>query len=257
MKAQRINRLGGQKGTRAFGLFDFMDMMIKRICWITGALILSLLPVTAAQGAGSPADDDLRIEIISAYNLVVDSNVTSPSTYAPSAATLGAKICNTSNRDLTDVQIYIGDYTNGTPGTYPARDSDKDAEFDTAPLDWLKGTGQYSLTHESGSFASTADASRTWIGTLKANSCRTEYWVVSYPQCVNVNSGSGFEADYPPCVKSITGGIKPEDDLWLKYDIWATAFDDDANNDETPDVGQSLEAYDTRKLTMRSEISAS
>lgn len=36
------------------------------------------------------AQAQLRIEVISAYNLVVDSNVESPSTYAPRSAYLGS-----------------------------------------------------------------------------------------------------------------------------------------------------------------------
>ena len=66
-------------------------------------------------------DGDLRIEVIAAYNLVVDSNVESPSTYAPRSAYLGATYYNDGTNPLTDVWAYIGDYTNGTPGTYPSR----------------------------------------------------------------------------------------------------------------------------------------
>ena len=40
------------------------------------------------------AQAQLRIGVISAYNLVVDPNMESPSTYAPRAAYLGAKFCN-------------------------------------------------------------------------------------------------------------------------------------------------------------------
>ncbi|MCI5123218.1 MAG: hypothetical protein D3925_01760, partial [Candidatus Electrothrix sp. AR5] len=46
MTAQDNNRLDGQSWKRAFGLFD-MIYMLKSICWITGALILTLLPATA------------------------------------------------------------------------------------------------------------------------------------------------------------------------------------------------------------------
>ncbi|MGB5687471.1 MAG: DUF4347 domain-containing protein, partial [Candidatus Electrothrix sp.] len=47
MTAQDNNRLDGQRWKRVFGLFDII-YMLKSICWITGALILTLLP-TAAQ----------------------------------------------------------------------------------------------------------------------------------------------------------------------------------------------------------------
>ena len=49
----------------------------------------------------------------------------------------------------------------------------------------------------------------------------------------------------PPCTTSITGGIKPFDDLTLSYDIWATSTD------------ISGATVETSTLTMRNEISAS
>ena len=61
----------------------------------------------------------------------------------------------------------------------------------------------------------------------------TQYWLVSYPQLDTTG-------------KSVTGGIKPDDDLWLEYDIWASA---DA-------AGAALRADVTRRATMRNEISA-
>ncbi len=45
---------------------------------------------------------------------------------------------------------------------------------------------------------------------------------------------------------SVTGGIKPFDDLWLQYTIWGTA----------DDGGSPLEADVPRIVTMRNEISA-
>src|SRR5215207_3734335 len=118
---------------------------------------------------------DLRIEVITAYNFIVDSNVESPSTYAPRAATLGAKFCNDGANDLSDVFGYVGNYDpNGdlnpidsTPGIYPSR---------THP--GLAGT--FSLTHEGGS-AGLNDATR-YVGTIPAGECRTQYWLVSYPR---------------------------------------------------------------------------
>ncbi|WP_420208561.1 SdrD B-like domain-containing protein [Candidatus Electronema sp. JC] len=215
-------------------------------CVSATVLLAALLPFSAAQAANPSGD--LKIEIISAYNLVVDSNVTTPATYAPTAATLGAKFCNTGSNDLTDVQAYIGDFSSKIPGTYPARNS-TDAAFQ-AEHPHLANTGSYFFTHESGSFSSVTDASRAWIGTLKPGECRTEYWVVSYPQCANVDDGSGkYIPQPPPCTTSVTGGSGLEDDLWLTYDVWATAKDDGG--------ATSLTADDSRKLTMRSELSAS
>ena len=64
--------------------------------------------------------------------------------------------------------------------------------------------------------ASDADAVR-YIGTLQPgeDNCRHEYWLISYPQCVNVDpdGSSTYESQYPPCDASITGGIKPDDVL--------------------------------------------
>ena len=58
--------------------------------------------------AGTPtAWGQLRIEVIAAYNLVVDSNVESPSTYAPRAAYLGATYHNDGTNALTDVVAAI------------------------------------------------------------------------------------------------------------------------------------------------------
>ncbi|XCN73970.1 MAG: SdrD B-like domain-containing protein [Candidatus Electrothrix aestuarii] len=211
---------------------------------LVAVFLAMLLPLAAAQAAGNP-DGQLRIEIISAYNLVVDSNVTTPATYAPEAATLGAKVCNDGTEVMNEVQVYIGDYTNKDhPGTYPVFDSAGDSRT------WLQDTGEYSLTHESGSFASAEDASRAWVGTLQPGECRVEYWVVSYPRCVNVDDGTGtYISQEPPCDTAITGGSTTADDIALSYDIWATGSYGAA--------GTALEAEDSRDLTLRSEISAS
>jgi LPXTG-site transpeptidase (sortase) family protein len=190
--------------------------------------LLTAVPAMAAPSAANP-DGDLRIEPITAYNFVVDSNVLSPSTYAPESATLGAKICNDGTNDLTDVFMYIGDFSGGTPGIYPTRDS---ATF-AGEHDHLLNTGLYSLTHEGGSLG-LADATR-YISAIPAGECVTQYWLVSYPRT------------NPAGTVSVTGGsIKPFDDLWLEYDIWATA----------QDGGTPLAADVTTKVTMRNEISA-
>jgi hypothetical protein len=194
----------------------------------------SLSSVPAVQAANP--DGTLKIEIITAYNFIVDSNVTTPATHAPKSATIGAKVCNTGGTAMTGVTAYVGDFkgtvATSTPGTYPVRDSDTDATF-KATSPHLADSGDYSLTHEGGS-AGKADAVR-YIGSLAAGACRVEYWLVSYPRLKNGDP-----------TQSVTGGIKPGDDLWLEYDIWVAA---------TEGVTPRL-ADVTRRATMRNEISA-
>ena len=181
--------------------------------WIFALILFLYLPVMAANPSG-----DLRIEVASAYNFVVDSNVESPSTYAPRSAYLSATYYNDGTDDLTDVWAYIGDYAGGTPGVYPSRTHSG-----------LVGT--FSLTHEGGALG-TADATR-YLGTITPGESVTVYWLVSYP---NLDDNGD----------SVTQGIKPVDDLWLNYSIWGTA----------QDGALSLEANVDRKVTMRNEISA-
>jgi len=193
--------------------------------------------------AANPSGD-LRIVPLSAYNFVVDSNVTTPATYAPEAGTVAAQFCNDGGNDLTDVSVYVGDFKGSvaasTPGVYPVSDSDV-ADADSYPYDTqfntathLQNSGEYSLTHEGGS-AGTGDATR-YIGTIPAGECVTQYWIVSYPRLKNGDS-----------TVSVTGNVKPDDDLWLNYDFWASA----------KDGASALLADTTRKVTMRNEISAS
>lgn len=173
-------------------------------------------PLAAANPSG-----DLRIEVFTAYNVIVDSNVETPATYAPEAFHVGMQVCNDGSNAMTDVSAYIGNYINGssdTPGVYPSRTH--------SGL-----TGTFSLTHHGGS-AGTRDAVR-YVGNLAAGACATQYWLVGYPRLDDTG-------------KSVTLGIKPDDDLWLEYDIWATALD----------AGVPTTAETTRKVTMRNEISA-
>jgi len=165
----------------------------------------------------------LRIEVISAYNLVVDSNVESPSTYAPRAAYLGATYHNDGTNALTDVWAYVGDYAAGTPGTYPSRAQ--------APYNGPLPGDEFALAHEGGALGA-ADASR-YLGAIEPGGSVTVFWLVSYP---NVDEDG----------QTVTGGIKPDDDLWLQYDVWGTALDG-----ATP-----LEESESRTVTMRNEISA-
>ncbi|HYI11417.1 MAG TPA: SdrD B-like domain-containing protein [Thermoanaerobaculia bacterium] len=180
----------------------------------------------------------LSVEVASGYNLVVDSNVTSPSTYGPGAAYIGARICNTGDAPLSNVFAYTGNYNSGvgsTPGTFPVHNSTGDLVHPQ-----ITNTGNYSLTLESGDLG-LSDGTR-YIGSLAAGECRMQYWLISYPHCVNV----GGNSDTPPCATSITGGIKPDDDLSLNYDVWATTTTGIA----APSVNQR------RDFTLRNEISA-
>ena len=181
----------------------------------------------------------LTVELVNGYNLVVDSNVTSPATYAPKSAYIGARICNTGATTLNNVFVHVGDYIDGmtdTPGNYPIVNTDTQSGSWKTAHPHLADTGEYSLTHE----ASHDDATR-FINSLAPGECRMEYWLISYPQCVNVDK----EYQCPPCDVSIAGGIKPDDDLTLNYDIWATSTD----------IG--VPTIETGTLTMRNEISAS
>ena len=76
-------------------------------------LVVALVPLSGlAQGV-------LDIEIRNGYNLVVDSNVTAPSTYAPGSAYIGARICNTGDATLDNVFAHVGDFGGLTPGIFP------------------------------------------------------------------------------------------------------------------------------------------
>lgn len=197
------------------------------------------LGALALLGLAGPAQAALTVDIVSAYNLVVDSNVTSPSTYAPSAAMLGAKVCATGTHN--NVTINIGDYNattpaNSTPGLYPVLDSSTlGAEFPQ------RNTGDYFFKHEGGS-ADTADAIR-YVGTL-VDECTIQYWLVSYPRCVNKDVSGTWTYENPPCsTASIAGAAKPYDDISLDYDIWA--------------ADGTVTTTATRSMTLRNEISAS
>lgn len=178
----------------------------------------------------------LTVEIQNAYNLVVDSNVTAPSTYSPSAGYIGARVCNIGGADLADVTAFIGDYKGGvgdTPGRFPRYDSTGDT---SRPQ--VLNTGSYALDLEAGA-TGTADGTR-YMGTLRSGECRMQYWLFSYPRCVNVNG----QPQQPPCTTSIAGGVKPDDDVRLDYDVWVGA-------------PSTITAVQSRSFTLRNEISAS
>ena len=92
------------------------------------SFVLALIGAPAVHAAGA-----LSVEVMSGYNLVVDSNVTSPSTYAPSAAYIGAKVCNTGDASLANVTLNTGNFNAGvssTPGVFPVLNS---TGYTTAP----------------------------------------------------------------------------------------------------------------------------
>ncbi len=164
---------------------------------------------------------DLRIELIAGYNFVVDSNVESPSSYSPRAATIGATFHNDGTTAMSNVVVHIGDYREGggsTPGIYPSRTHSG-----------LSGT--FTLTHEGGSLG-LADATRD-LGTLDPGESVTVYWLVSYPLLDALG-------------KSVAGGVKPDDDLWLQFDVWAAA---NAG-------GSAVTASESRTVHLRRMLSA-
>ncbi|MCA9873866.1 MAG: carboxypeptidase regulatory-like domain-containing protein [Anaerolineales bacterium] len=210
-------------------------------------LIIATLGLLNSQSV--KADNSLSVEINTAYNLVVDSNASSPSTYAPRAATVYGTFCNKGTTNLTDVYGYIGNYVDGandTPGIYPARNSLTDAAFQTGgPLNYLYNTGSYAFTHIGGAIG-TADATR-YIGELAVGQCKVQYWHFTYPACANDSSGNPVE---PPCSTTPTWGpsVKAVDDLSLSFDMWATG----------KEVGTGTAHSDNKNwtMTMRNEISA-
>jgi uncharacterized repeat protein (TIGR01451 family) len=192
---------------------------------LTALAIATVIPAIAAPTIVT--DGGLRIELVTAYNAVVDSNVESPSTKAPHAATLGCVVHNDSAAPLTDIRVRIGDYTDGvndTPGIYPSRAH--------PPLVGPLPGAEFALTHEGGS-AGAADATR-YIQSIDPGESVAVYWLISYPDL-----DENGDAVWGP-------SVKPNDDLWLEYDIWTTA----------QEGGTPRSALATRTLTMRNEISA-
>ncbi len=179
------------------------------------SFILSMLSITFL-GAANPTGD-LRLEVISAYNFVVDSN---DPTSGPTSAYVGVEVCNDGADDLSNVVVNIGDFTGPTPGVYP-----------TNTVSYSRYSGTFSFEH-SGE-CDVTDASRT-IGIIPAGECVTQYWLLEYP----VVDGSG-----DPTI----GGNSTDDDLTLDFDFWATATDP---------VDGVLAADDSWTVTLRSMISA-
>ena len=133
-------------------------------------LSIVLWPHNQVQAAPS----DIEVTIFAAPNLVVDSNVLSPSTQAPEVATIAARFCNTSGSTINDLVGYIGDYNSGTPanstpGIYPSKTD--------VTIGGQLYSGTYSFTHLGG----TVDGARL-MGPIGAGECRFQYWSFSYPK---------------------------------------------------------------------------
>src|SRR5215213_91935 len=184
--------------------------LLSLICW------MSWVAAPPAFAAGS-----LSIDLNAPYNLIVDSNVCSPSTNAPQIATIGAGFCNYGDAPLTDVVGSIGNYATHTPGVYPVRDSAAAAN-DVA-------LSSSCLTH----LGDLVDATR-YIGTLDVGQCSWQYWSFSYPRRSNPDT----------CGSPVWCATNdPNDDLWLKFDVWGTSAQGTAANRDWA-------------VTMRNEISA-
>ncbi|MCB9079856.1 MAG: hypothetical protein H6631_19805, partial [Anaerolineaceae bacterium] len=215
------------------------NTLLRLALAVGGALVLLCgLILNLAGIAPSLAAGGLSVEILAGYNLVVDSNVTSPSTAGPSAFTPGARICNTTASPIDDVVVKIGDSAKGTAGIYPQR-GPADPGFLTEHPALDDVGGAYAFTHEGGS-QGIADATRL-VGTLGPGECVVQYWTLSYPRCETV----GGVADDPQCQNDAVWGssVKPEDDLHLNFDVWATG-------------SGNTSGQDSRTMYMRNEISA-
>ncbi|HEX5717658.1 MAG TPA: hypothetical protein VF179_15980, partial [Thermoanaerobaculia bacterium] len=201
--------------------------VFSRVRWGIAAMVVlaTILLAQPSFGAGT-----LSVRLNAPYNLIVDSNVCSPSSYAPQVATIGAGFCNTGDAPLTDVVGHIGTFSTGTPGSYPVRDSAAAANDVALSSSCLANTGTYSLTH----LGDLVDATR-YIGTLDVGECSWQYWSFTYPRRSNPDTCGS-----PVWCASNT----PNDDLWLPFDAWATSAQGSAVNT-------------TWRVTMRNEISAS
>lgn len=194
---------------------------------------LFLFAVYSAQQEVQAAPSGITVTIYAAPNLVVDSNVMSPSTQAPEVATVVGRFCNTSGVDLDNIIGYIGDYNEATPansqpGVYPSKSN---ITLGTPPASTTY-TGSYAFTHLGG----TSDAIRI-IGTLTAGECSYQYWSFSYPK--TANNGT---------IPTWGTSVSPIDDLYLDFDVWAAQG--------TVCGTAETNCHKTFTATMRNEISA-
>ena len=171
----------------------------------TAHILLVVAIVFAAIGSGFTvqpvyAAAGLSVEIVAAPNLIVDSNVLSPSTQQPIVATVIGKFCNTGipgiDPAITNVTGRIGNGT--TAGTYPVRAN---------PLiGGLQYSGNYSFVH----LGNVTDATRC-IGTLNAGECISQYWSFTYPKYATKLGGPANG------IASWGESVKPDDDLSLQF----------------------------------------
>ena len=218
---------------KVFGITAFIFVLIS--------VALFGIPAFRAM-ANTPGQ--VSVEIIAAYNLVVDSNVLAPSTYAPAVATVGGKVCNTSSTEpVTGLQVFIGNYNGGvgsTPGIYPARNSVTDPAFsDPNQYQYLYDTGSYAFQHVGGKMG-TGDGAR-YVGTLAPGQCQVQYWHFTYPRRSNGPSPTYIPntGNQPTWGQTRLTG----DDLALGFDVWANA-------------PGGVVASKHQTMTMRNEISA-
>jgi len=204
-----------------------MKLSGTREVWVRLAGLAVVLGWGASLRAATQ-DGALRVEVNSGYNLIVASNAGSSSSYVPGAAYIGVTLHNDGTTDLTDIVVCAGNYNGGTgstPGIYPSRTHDGL----TGPLPG----GAFALRHEGGR-AGLDDATR-YIGTIPAGESVTVYWLIGYDQ-LDVNGTPLWGTS-----------VKPSDDLWLEYDVWATASEG----------GTTRKVDLTRELNFRNTISAS
>ncbi len=183
-------------------------------------LLLATFGFVAVSAQAVTIDGALRMEMITAYNLVVDSNIETPAGKSPSAAHMGVKIYNDGPTALTNVVVNIGNMTApgvGTPGLFASRT--------------VNEVGQYAGTFQLAAPGGVSDCTRV-IPRIEPGEYVAQYFFVTYPLLDSLN-------------RSVTGAASvPEDDLWLNYDIWASAN------------SGALKVDERTKVTMRNEISA-
>ncbi|MEL7341951.1 MAG: hypothetical protein AAGM67_15830, partial [Bacteroidota bacterium] len=162
-------------------------------CFNRFCLIFMLLLMTGLSSAiaGNP-DGDLEIELLNNHHLVID-----PSSDGPGLVYIGATFHNRGDNALQNVRVNIGDKSQNLAGTYPTRTH--------SGL-----SGSFALQQvDAGTEAN--DASR-FISSIPAGESITQYWLVAYPR----QDAQG---------KWVCQNAGTEDDLWLSYDIWASADD--------------------------------
>jgi hypothetical protein len=204
--------------TKVRGLFRVL--LVVAIIAAALSSSLSVRPVYATAG--------LSVEVVAAPNIIVDSNVLSPSTRQPIVATVIGKFCNasTAGENLTNVVGRIGNGT--TAGTYPQTVNNPTFSGGGVSTTYR---GQYSFTH----LGNTADATRQ-IGTLAPGQCSYQYWSFTYPKTA-INNADGLT------IPSWGTSVKPGDDLALQFVIWGSS-------------DQAAGLPKTNTMTMRNEISA-